>query len=887
MTINGPAAIALAHYIVAAENKGIPRAALGGTLQADILKEYIAQKEWIFPPRPHVRIIVDMMKFCTAEMPQVEHDLDLAAITSAKPDRPPRRSWRSRWPTASRTSKRRIAAGMDVDAFAPRLSFFFNAHIDFFEEICKFRAARRIYARRMRDMYGAKDPRSWTLRFHTQTAGCSATAQQPENNIVRVAYEALSAVLGGTQSLHTNSMDEVMALPTETIVEIALRTQQVLAYETNVTNVADPLGGSYYVEALTDEMERQAIDYFRADRRVRRRDRSDRSRLLPARDRRCVVPLSAFARDQRPDHRRRQRVRARGDARRPELAQDRPRHRARPSAGGPSGPARSAMPAPSRLRWRRSKRSAAREKTSCRPSSRPAGRWRRKAKSSTRWPRFSGATSSVHHSSDQAVTATFDKMYAMSVSNEARRPLRVIVAKAGLDGHDRGAKVIARALRDAGMEVIYTGLFQTPEQIVRTAIQEDADGIGLSILSGAHMTLFPLVVEQLEGARRRRHCVFRRRHDPGRRRCRTQSGWACARSSRPAHRSRKSSRSSRRECGKRRERVGWISRPVRTRIAPSPTGDPHVGTAYVALINYCFAKKNGGKFVLRIEDTDQARSTPESERAILDSLRWLGLTWDEGPDVGGPHGPYRQSDRSAIYTQLRRRTARRRSRVPLLLHARTARLRCAKRSGWRSCRRATTGAASSSMPPGRIALRARRRAVRRADESARSRRLRRSTICAAADRDRMEHRRHASAGEIGRDADVSSRQRRRRSPHADHARVPRRRMGVARRPSTCCSTNISAGSRRQFLHVPLLRNPDKSKLSKRKNPTSILFLRAMGYLPEALLNFLGLLMVSSAEGEEVMTLDELERRFDVEHLLARRSGLRLAETRLAQRPLHP
>ena len=155
-----------------------------------------------------------------------------------------------------------MAAGMDVDSFAPRLSFFFNSHIDFFEEICKFRAARRIYARHMRERYGAKDPRSWTLRFHTQTAGCSATAQQPENNIVRVAYEAMAAVLGGTQSLHTNSMDEVLALPTEKSVEIALRTQQVLAYETNVTNVADPLGGSYFVEALTDEMERQAEAYF-------------------------------------------------------------------------------------------------------------------------------------------------------------------------------------------------------------------------------------------------------------------------------------------------------------------------------------------------------------------------------------------------------------------------------------------------------------------------------------------------------------------------------------------------------------------------------------------------------------------------------------------------
>jgi methylmalonyl-CoA mutase, N-terminal domain len=262
MTINGPAAIALAQYIVAAENSGVPRAMLGGTLQADILKEYIAQKEWIFPPRPHVRIIVDMMKFCTAEMPKW-NTISISGYHIREAGSTAVQELAFTLADGFAYVEAAIAAGMDVDAFAPRLSFFFNAHIDFFEEICKFRAARRIYARRMRDVYGAKDPRSWTLRFHTQTAGCSATAQQPENNIVRVAYEALAAVLGGTQSLHTNSMDEVLALPTEKSVEIALRTQQVLAYETNVTNVADPLGGSYYVEALTNEMEQQALDYFR------------------------------------------------------------------------------------------------------------------------------------------------------------------------------------------------------------------------------------------------------------------------------------------------------------------------------------------------------------------------------------------------------------------------------------------------------------------------------------------------------------------------------------------------------------------------------------------------------------------------------------------------
>ena len=262
MTINGPACIALAQYIAAAEKKGIPRKALGGTIQADILKEYIAQKEWIFPPRPHMRVIVDMMRFCRDEMPKW-NTISVSGYHIREAGSTAVQELAFTLADGFAYVEAGIKAGMDVDSFAPRLSFFFNSHIDFFEEICKFRAARRIYARRMREKYGAKDPKSWQLRFHTQTAGCSATAQQPENNIVRVAFEAMAAVLGGTQSLHTNSMDEVLALPTEKSVEIALRTQQVLAYETNVTNVVDPLGGSYFIEALTDEMEKQAEEYFR------------------------------------------------------------------------------------------------------------------------------------------------------------------------------------------------------------------------------------------------------------------------------------------------------------------------------------------------------------------------------------------------------------------------------------------------------------------------------------------------------------------------------------------------------------------------------------------------------------------------------------------------
>jgi methylmalonyl-CoA mutase, N-terminal domain len=261
MTINGPAAIAVAQYVAAAEKKGISRKLLGGTIQADILKEYIAQKEWIFPPRPHMRIIVDMIEFCTAEMPKW-NTISISGYHIREAGSTAAQELAFTLADGFAYVEAAMARGLDIDSFAPRLSFFFNSHIDFFEEIAKFRAARRIYAKRMRERYGAKNPRSWQLRFHTQTAGCSATAQQPENNIVRVAYEAMAAVLGGTQSLHTNSMDEVLALPTEKSVEIALRTQQVLAYETNVTNVVDPLGGSYFVEALTDEMEREAQAYF-------------------------------------------------------------------------------------------------------------------------------------------------------------------------------------------------------------------------------------------------------------------------------------------------------------------------------------------------------------------------------------------------------------------------------------------------------------------------------------------------------------------------------------------------------------------------------------------------------------------------------------------------
>ncbi len=262
MTINAPASIMLAFYVVAAERKGIPPERLAGTVQTDILKEYIAQKEWCFPIEPAMRLVTDMIEFCSLKMPRW-HPISISGYHIREAGSTAQQELAFTLKDGFTYVERAIERGVEVDAFAPRLSFFFNAHIDFFEEIAKYRAARRIWAREMRDTYGAKDERSLLMRFHTQTAGVSLTAQQPLNNVVRTAVEALAAVLGGTQSLHTNSFDEALALPTEDAVRVALRTQQIIAHETGVTNTIDPLGGSYFIEALTDRMEEAAYEYFR------------------------------------------------------------------------------------------------------------------------------------------------------------------------------------------------------------------------------------------------------------------------------------------------------------------------------------------------------------------------------------------------------------------------------------------------------------------------------------------------------------------------------------------------------------------------------------------------------------------------------------------------
>ena len=261
MTINAPAAIMLAFYVVVAERQGVPWDRLGGTIQTDILKEYIAQKEWCFPIDPAMRLVTDMVEWCSGHMPRW-HPISISGYNIREAGSTAAQELAFTLKDGLTYVEHAVERGLDVDDFAPRLSFFFNAQIDFFEEIAKYRAARRIWARELRDTFGAKDPKSWMMRFHTQTAGVSLTAQQPLNNIVRTAIEALAGVLGGTQSLHTNSYDEALALPTEEAVRIALRTQQIIAHETGVTNTIDPLGGAYFVEALTDRMEEAAYDYF-------------------------------------------------------------------------------------------------------------------------------------------------------------------------------------------------------------------------------------------------------------------------------------------------------------------------------------------------------------------------------------------------------------------------------------------------------------------------------------------------------------------------------------------------------------------------------------------------------------------------------------------------
>ena len=511
MTINAPAPIMLAFYVAAAERRGVSAQALAGTIQTDILKEYIAQKEWCFPIDPAMRLVTDMVEWCTAEMPRW-HPISISGYHIREAGSTAAQELAFTLKDGFTYVENALERGLDIDAFAPRLSFFFNAHIDFFEEIAKYRAARRIWAREMRDTYGARNPRSWLMRFHAQTAGVSLTAQQPLNNVVRTAVEALAAVLGGTQSLHTNSYDEALALPTEEAVRVALRTQQIIAHETGVTNTIDPLGGSYFVESLTDELEAQAYDYFAKIDELGGMVEAVKQGF-PQRE----IADAAFVFQQEVDAGERTivGVNAYTDGVEGQIrhAAHRPRARAQADRAPPGGPGGRATRARSTPRSPPSSRPPGiPTRTSCRCSSTPPAPTPPRGRSSRRSRRCSAPTQRRPSSREAegrgqkqipGLCRFCPLLLCRSASPYNPRPvpsqrkIRVVVAKPGLDGHDRGAKIIARALRDAGMEVIYTGLHQTPEQIVSTVIQEDADAVGLSILSGAHMTLVPKVVALL------------------------------------------------------------------------------------------------------------------------------------------------------------------------------------------------------------------------------------------------------------------------------------------------------------------------------------------------------------------------------------------------------
>ena len=494
MTINSPASMIFAMYLVVAEQQGADWKTLSGTIQNDILKEFIAQKEYIYPPRESMRLITDVFAFCAKEVPKW-NTISVSGYHIREAGSTSLQELAFTLRDGIEYVQYGIDAGLDVDDFAPRISFFFNSHSDFFEEIAKFRAARRMWAEVMRDRFGAQNERSWKLRFHTQTAGVSLTAQQPYNNVVRTALQALAAVLGGTQSLHTNSLDEALALPTAEAATLALRTQQIIAHESGVANVVDPLGGSYFLERLTLDMERGRARLLRRHRRHGRHGRGDRAGLPAEGDRRGLVPLPAVgrARDRRSSsasttscRRTRRRCRSSTSTRRPATRQ---------------------LARLEELQKTRDNDRVRRALDALQETARGTG--------NTMYPLIDcvRAYATVGEMCDalrevwgeyEEVPLSFwagsgsGSVQALSGIALNKQKIRVVIAKPGLDGHDRGAKVIARALRDAGMEVIYTGLRQTPEQIVGAALQEDADVIGLSILSGAHMHICPRVMELLK-----------------------------------------------------------------------------------------------------------------------------------------------------------------------------------------------------------------------------------------------------------------------------------------------------------------------------------------------------------------------------------------------------
>ncbi len=481
MTINATAAVLIAMYLAVADRRGTSRRLLRGTIQNDVLKEYVARGTYIFPPRPSLRLVTDIVAFCNRETPRW-NTISVSGYHTREAGATAVQELAFTLADGIAYVEAALAAGLAVDSFAPRISFFFNAHNALFEEVAKFRAARRIWVRIMRERFEAKDPRSLALRFHAQTAGCALTAQQPDNNVVRVTIQALAAVLGGAQSLHTNSRDEALCLPTEESVRIALRTQQIILGESGVADTADPMGGSYFLERLTDQIEETAGGIIAAIDRM--------GGMLAAIESGWVqreIQASAYAHQKGVESG--ERIVVGVNSHLDEGGGGLPPSPRGPVGGGgpaaaPRGAARREIPA-----WR------------CGRST----RWRRRRGTDNLLPDHRGGQGPRHPRGDlrappPGLRGAPARVRAVTPGKKGQpmgKTIRVLIAKPGLDGHDRGAIVVAHALREAGMEVIYTGIRQTPEQIAAAAVQEDVRAVGLSCLSGAHLRLFPRVIELL------------------------------------------------------------------------------------------------------------------------------------------------------------------------------------------------------------------------------------------------------------------------------------------------------------------------------------------------------------------------------------------------------
>jgi len=480
MTINAPAAVLFAMYLVAAEKRGIDFKELGGTIQNDILKEFIAQKEWIYPPEAHLKLIRDTIVYSTKNVPKW-NPVSISGYHIREAGSTAVQELAFTLYDGLTYVEESIKAGLDIDEFAPRLSFFFNAHNDFFEEIAKFRAGRRIWAKEIKKRYGPRNPASLLLRFHTQTAGCTLTAEQPQNNIVRVAIQALAGVLGGTQSLHTDSMDETHSTPSEEAASVALRTQQIIAHETGVVNSIDPLGGSYYLESLTNRMEEEVYRYFgKLDglggmvaaikegfpQREIRKAAFDYQKEVDAKQR-IIVGLNAF--------------REKGKWRVPPLKLD------------PLGEEKQIE----RLE-------AVKRKRDGRAVARALDNLKKTAEQDENLMPPMMEAVSVYATVGE-ICDTLKEVYGSygepGLPAETPAPRtgarKLLICKAGQDGHDRGVMVLANFLADNGYQVIYSGLRKTPDSIVALAVREKVDLIGLSILSGAHNTWFPRILELL------------------------------------------------------------------------------------------------------------------------------------------------------------------------------------------------------------------------------------------------------------------------------------------------------------------------------------------------------------------------------------------------------